>query len=430
MADNLALLSLISVLLLLASVFFVAAEYSVVTSRRSKIEAMRRKGSRNARKLLQALDDSSNYVAGCQMAISMIGIATGSVTEPFVTGLLQSVFGETFPRQVSFGLSLLLVTYIMVVLGELTPKYLVLRHPERVALLVIQPFSFFIWFLRPLSWLAQTTTELILKLFRIKPKQEGGEGVPKEELLLLVRTGESEGLLDAMHADMVARALSIDKLTAHDIMIHRLDIKWLELEQGRDEVLRKIRSIPHSRIPVCRGDIDEVVGIAYLHDIVKNWHNPEFSLERILRPHIAVPENLPLEKIVSTMRESKTQILIVLDEYGGTSGLITLEDVVEEVFGELEDRLESDRPPIEVLPGRISAKADVRLDELLAKLKLDLEFDDPTDTLATVIMDKLGRVPKPGDSIETALGTLRVENMARQRVTRVSVQLNSELSKE
>jgi CBS domain containing-hemolysin-like protein len=179
---------------------------------------------------------------------------------------------------------------------------------------------------------------------------------------------------------------------------------------------------------VCRGDIDDLVGIAYLHDIVKNLRREDFSLEKLLRPAIAVPENLTMEKIIAQMRDSKTQILIVMDEYGGTSGLITLEDVVEEVFGELEDRIESDRPPIELLPGgRISARSDVRYDEMVSFLHLDIDTGDNTDTLATIIVNDLERVPRPGDSVQTPLGTLRVENMARRRVTRVSLQLRPEI---
>jgi CBS domain containing-hemolysin-like protein len=228
---------------------------------------------------------------------------------------------------------------------------------------------------------------------------------------------------------MVARALKIDQLMAKDIMVHRLDIKWLDIALSTADLMKKLKTIPYGRIPVCKGDIDDVLGVAYLHDIVKNLDRPDFQLEQILRPAITIPENLAIDKIVAQMRDSKTQILIVLDEYGGTSGLITLEDVVEEVFGELEDRLEYERSPIEILPtGRISARADVRIDELLARLHSDVAIEGGTQTLAQVIVDTLGRVPKPGDHVDTPFGTMRVDNMARQRITRVSVQLRPTLT--
>jgi CBS domain containing-hemolysin-like protein len=256
----------------------------------------------------------------------------------------------------------------------------------------------------------------------------GKDSVAKEELVMLVQSGGAEGTLDKMHADMVSRALRLDVLAARDIMIHRLDIKWLDCALSKEALLLKLKEIPFTRLPVCNADIDEMLGVVYLHDIVKNLDVPDLSLEKIARPLVAIPENLTMEKIVATMRDNKTQMLIVMDEYGGTSGLVTLEDVVEEVFGELEDRLESDRPPIERLPGgRISARAEVRLDELINMLDLPIDTEDKTDTLATIIVNGLGRVPRPGDSIETEIGIMRVENMARRRITRVSLQLDPKL---
>jgi CBS domain containing-hemolysin-like protein len=195
--------------------------------------------------------------------------------------------------------------------------------------------------------------------------------------------------------------------------------------------MRAVAAIPNTRVPVCRGDVDDVAGILYLHDFVRHWEDKDFDLEKILRPVVAVPENLTLDKIVERMQESRCQILIVADEYGGTAGLITLEDVVEEVFGELEDRIETERPTIELHPGgRVSARAEVRFDELVSRLGLDLPDDPSTDTLAQIFADRLERVPRMGDTIDTHLGVMRIENMARRRITRVSLQLNRQMEEE
>jgi CBS domain containing-hemolysin-like protein len=171
-----------------------------------------------------------------------------------------------------------------------------------------------------------------------------------------------------------------------------------------------------------------MIGVVYLHDIVKHLADEPFSLEKIARPVVAVPENLTMARILELMRVEKTQMLIVSDEYGGTSGLITLEDVVEEVFGELEDSLESERKPIEQYPsGRISARSDVRIDELATFLGLSVDLEDNTDTLATIVINALGRVPRTGDSVQTEFGLMRVENMARRRITRISLVLSPEM---
>lgn len=358
----------------------------------------------------------------------MIGIGVGTVTEPYVTELLVSLFGNSVHHSVSFAISFLVVTFVLVVVGELVPKYLVLGSPEKVALITFRPMRVVVTVLRPLIWLVQKAAGGVLRLFG-RRLGNAETTMAREELMMLIQTGGAEGTLDKMHAEMVTRALKLDVLDARDIMVHRLDMKWVDVSLERDALIERLSRIPFTRLPVCRGDIDDMVGIAYLHDIVKNFNRPDFSLEKILRPVVAVPENLTMEKIVATMRDQKTQILIVMDEYGGTSGLITLEDVVEEVFGELEDTLESERPTIELFPGgRVSARSDVRFDELVDYFRLPVEAGENTDTLAQIIVDTLERVPRPGDSINSVLGTIRVENMARRRITRVSIQLSAELA--
>jgi len=427
MSSDLGLL-LATIALILGNAFFVAGEYALVSARKSRIEGLARKGNKTAKLLLSAMNDLSPYVAGVQIAITMIGIGVGSIAEPFVTGLLTNAFGTSVPRALSVAISIIIVTFVTVVIGELVPKYLSLQRADAIALFTIRPLTLMIRVLRPLVWLVQTAGAAILRLVGIRIDQDNEEAVPKEELLMLVRSGGNAGVLDKTHAEMVTRALRLDVLDARDIMVHRLDIKWLAVDLDRASLLRRLRDIPYNRIPVCRDDIDDVVGIVYLQDLIRHLDDPDFRLDAITRPIVAIPENLSMEKIVETMRSEKTQMLVVMDEYGGTSGIVTLEDVVEEVFGELEDRLESERPVIESFPGgRVSARADVRYDELVGRLGLEVDPGDNTDTLATMVVNALERVPRPGDAVDTELGMMRVENMARRRITRVSIQLHPEL---
>lgn len=421
----------VSILLLVANAFFVIVEYAYVGARRSKVEALAKRGNKNAASLAKELLDLAPPIAAAQVGITMLGIGVGSITEPYVTNLLASLFGTSIAPGLSFGISLVLITYFMVVVGELIPKYLTIKNPELWALAIFRPFLVVKLVLWPLTWLVQRTAGVLMRPMGVSGSAEDGGGVQKDELLLLIRTGGVEGLLDKKHADLVSRALRLDQLTAEDIMIHRLDIRWLDVSTGRDGLFKKLADLPHTRFPVCRGDIDDVVGLVYIHDVIKHCEDDDFTLESIVREAIVVPENLSMDKIVSRMRESKTQMLIVVDEYGGTSGLITLEDVVEEVFGELDDRIEGERPTIAMLPsGRVSCKASVRFDELVTHLGIDLPDEPSTDTLATLIVDHLGRVPKPGDHIDSPLGLLVVENMARRRITRVSLHLTQPLQEQ
>ena len=417
----------ILVLLLFGSAFFVGGEYSLVSMRRSRLEGMAKKGNKSAKEILKISENVSPFIAGTQIGITMIGVAMGSLTEPFVTHLLSQKFSG-LDHRISEVIAFILVLFFLVVLGELIPKYVALKHPERFIFLTYRPLRLFVKLFSAIIWCAQWCSQIILKPFRINIKETGKETIGKEELIMMVQSTGSEGVLEKAHADLVSRALRLDALAARDIMVHRLDIKWLDIDLNLQEVLSKMSQIRYSRVPVCRGDIDDIVGIVYTVDLLRAYTNSDFNLEKLARPFVAIPENLPMERIVQTMRESNSQVVIVLDEYGGTSGLISLEDVVEEVFGELQDGPESERPPIEILAnGRVSARAEVRFDELVNKLGLTIDIANRTDSLANMIVEKLERVPRPGDSVETDIGSMRVENMARRRITRVGITIDPKL---
>ncbi len=416
---------LLSVFLLLGHVFFVAAEYGLVGARRSKIEALAKKGNKNAQRVLKALDDLSTFIAATQIGITMIGIGIGALTEPFLSAIILKAFAA-LPEQVASVLAIVIVTYPLVVVGELTPKYVSLRYAERVALFTIGPLRFIVPVLKPFTWLFQKTTWLILKPFGINLKSAERQGLSREEFAVLVQTGQDEGEFDEGQAQFITKTLRFDTLDAEDVMIHRLDIHWLDIHTPKSALPMLVSKIRHSRIPVCDGDVDEVLGVVYVADILGNWDRPDFSLDLLMREPEFVPETLTLDRIVAHMRDCKTQIVIVRDEYGGTSGLVTLEDVVEEIFGDMEDRLESERPSIEQTSDlRVTARADVRYDELMNFLKLDLNDGDySTETLASLVVEGVGRMPKLGDSVRLPIGTIKVENMARHRITRLSVLLD------
>jgi len=412
----------ISVLLVLASIFFVAAEYGLISIRKSRIESLVRKGNRTAQLLLEALQQIASYVAGIQIGITMLGIAIGATTEPLVNRWVTAAVGQFVPPAISALISLLLVTYVLVIIGELVPKYLTLRYPENVALALIRPLRFFLFVARPLVWLVQHSGALILRPFHINIQEFESATFSKEEIGLLVKAGRKEGAFEEEHAEMISRALKLDTLDSSDVMIHRIDIKWIEASTPKEQLFSYLAKIPYSRVPVCLKDIDQVVGILFIQDLFKHWQDPDFELLKILRPVEVVPENLPLSRVIKRMREVKTEMLIVRDEYGGTSGLLTLEDIVEEVFGEIEDQLENDRLPIEISsPKRLSMKANVRFDEVVSFLGLENHITAQTDTLANLITESIDHVPHLGDSVITPVGTLTVENMARNRITRVSL---------
>ncbi len=414
----------ISLLLVFASAFFVAAEYSLVSSRRSRIESLSRKGNRTAKSFLHSLDQLGRMVAVCQVGITMVGIASGIFIEPYLSQALAGWFGITVNKHLVETASFLIVSFVLVELGELVPKYATLRNPERTALALYRPLRIIESIFFPLTWLAESAAQGILRIFGAKPASAEKSQISKEELVLMIQSG---GDLQSETAHVVARALRLDALDARDVMIHRLDVKWLSESATFEEAVGAFAKFPYTRLPVCQSDLDSVLGLVYVHDVLRARNDEKFDLKKLTKPAVVVPENLTLDRILAMMRESKNQMVLVVDEYGGTSGIVTIEDLVEEIFGELDDQLEAEQPTVKMLgKGRISARAELRVDELLDELGIEAPTQVSTETLAGLVTDQLERIPKLGDKVSVEFGVIRVDNMAKRRITRVSVFLRPE----
>lgn len=424
-------------LLILSSGFFVAAEYALVSARRSKVEADAKAGSGSAKRLLAMLDNQARVITANQVYITVLGIALGATLEPYLTKLLDPLFPAVVPEGVISVISILLMTYPLVVVGELIPKYLALANPDGVAKAVVAPLSLAVTLVTPIAWLFQISGQGLIKLLsRITGKELESDAatISREELAVLVKTGQTEGAFESTQAELVSKALRLDQLDARDAMVHRLDVKWVDVDASLEETLAIMRRETHSRLLVCDNDLDALIGLVYVQDVIRNLNNPHFSLRELARPAVSVPESLTLDRLVRLMREQRTQLVVVTDEYGGTQGIVTLEDVVEEIFGDMEDSLESERPPIiQTSPVRLSCKSDVRYDELLAFMGRDPEAEEDgdginTESLAALIVEELERTPVVGDAIDLPIGRLRVEQLARSRITRVGVYLKEPLA--
>lgn len=425
-------LTITAIGLLLGNAFFVMAEYGLVGARRSRIESSAKKGNLTDALVLKAMDQINRYVALIQICITVIGIVVGATIEPAMTESLNKLFPDFIPGAVITVCSYIIMTFALVVFGELVPKYIALSYPELVARLVVRVLKILVILLSPLIWVFEKSGQAILNLLAkmgLANKPED-PSLMRDELFFMLRSGEESGHLEEHHTDIITKSLRLDRLDAEDAMIHRLDIRWISINASQEEIIDKIKTLSHTRIPVCNDDIDEIVGIVYLQDIVRAMaEGKPINLEALSREPIFVPENLTLDRLVNLMREMKTQIVIVQDEYGGTNGLVTLEDVVEEIFGDLDDAVEGERPAIEKTGNyRLSIRPDVRYDELLDYLDLEPQDSEPwtTESAISILIEKLDRTPKMNDSIEIPLGRLRVEAVARQRVTRIGVYLKRE----
>jgi magnesium and cobalt exporter, CNNM family len=418
--------------LVLVNAFFVAAEYALVRVRRTRMEALATQGSGLAKVVLYGLHHINRYIAGVQVGITLAGLASGRFGEPALAALFDPLLARLFPpaligteagTALATGFTLIVITYVLVVLSELVPKAIALQYTEQVALLVAKPMQLAVRVFTPLVWSMNAMGNGVLRLLRLPPPEAGEGAYSVEELQLLIVQSHQAGMLEDIERHLMQRSTQFADLRVADVMIPRLDIVALDLARPPDDVLDQAARTIHTRLPAYEGTLDHLVGILHLQDLFKYLRQPQAGrdLRQLVRPALVVPATMPLDDLLRTFQQRHTQIALVVDEHGSIAGLVTLEDVVEEVFGEVHDALEADQPSIQPLPdGRILVRGDVRLRELHDRFGWELP-DDDVDTIAGYIMKHLGRTARVGDTIDTPYGSLRVENMARVRITQVAM---------
>ena len=423
---------LIVMALVMVNAFFVAAEYALVRVRRTRMEALATQGSGLARVVLHGLDHLSRYIAGVQVGITIAGLASGRFGEPVLAALFDPLFVRLFPPSLlgtevstalATGLALLVISYLLVVLSELVPKAITLQYAEQVALIIAKPMHLAVVVFMPLIWSMNALGNGILRLLHLPPPEEGQGAYSVEELHLLIGQSHKVGILEDMERQLMQRSVQFADLRVTDVMIHRVDIMALDLALPEDTVLDRVAQTIHTRLPVYEGTLDNIIGILHLQDVFKHVRQPQAgqSLRQLVRPALFIPEIMPLDDLLSTFQQQHAQLALVVNEHGSLEGLVTLEDIVEELVGEIHDALEAAQPSIQHAPdGRVFVRGEVRLRELNERFGWNVQ-DEEVDTIAGYIMKRLGRVARVGDVIDTPYGTIRVENMAQVRITQVAI---------
>ena len=418
--------------LIVGNAFFVAAEYALVRVRRTRMEALAAQGSTLATVVLHGLNHLSRYIAGVQVGITLAGLAVGRFGEPVLTDMLHPLLAWLFPpwlvgqqgsKGITTGLSLLVISYLLVVLSELVPKAITLQFAEQVALLVAKPMQLAVMVFTPLIWSMNALGNAILRLLHLPPPEEGQSVYSVEELHLLIVQSHQAGILEDIERRLMQRGVQFAELRVANVMIPRVDIVALDLTLPENEVLDQAAQTIHTRLPAYEGILEQVIGIVHLQDMFKyvRQAKPEQSLRQLIRPALFVPEGMPLDDLLRTFQQQHAQLALVINEFGSVEGLVTLEDVGEELVGEVHDTLEAVQPSIQHLPdGRVLVRGEVRLRELNDQLGWDIQ-DEEVDTMAGYIMKILGRIARVGDVIDTTYGRIRVENMAQVRITQVAI---------
>jgi len=423
---------LIVVALVVVNAFFVAAEYALVRVRRTRMEALATQGSSLARIVLHGLDHLSRYIAGVQVGITLAGLASGRFGEPVLAALFDPLFVQLFPPSLmgtevstalTTGLALLVISYLLVVLSELVPKAIALQYAEQVALVIAKPMHMAVVAFTPLIWSMNALGNGILRLLHLPPPEEGQGAYSVEELHLLIVQSHKAGMLEDMERQLMQRSVQFADLRVTDVMIPRVDLVALDIALPEDTLLDRMAQTIHTRLPVYEGTLDNIIGILHLQDVFKHVRQPKAggSLRQLVRPALFIPEVMPLDDLLRTFQQQHAQLAVVVNEHGSLEGLVTLEDVVEELVGEVHDALEAAQPSIQhTSDGRILVRGEVRLRELHERFGWNLQ-DEEVDTIAGYIMKRLGRVARVGDVIDIPYGTIRVENMAQVWITQVAI---------
>jgi CBS domain containing-hemolysin-like protein len=417
-------------ILVFLNAFFVAAEFALVSLRRSRIEQMVEERNRFGRMLLRAKDDPNRFISAAQLGITMASLGLGWIGEATVAAMLDPLFvylpdsmqGPAL-HTVSFVISFILITMFHIVLGEQVPKMVSLQHAERTAILTVGPTEAFYRVFRPFIAAFTVLTNLSLKVLRITPTDEHEGAVTAEELELMVQTSHRAGALEDTERDLLSNVFDFADLNVYQVMIQRRDILGVPSEATLDDLLEVAEASPHSRFPVYEQTLDNVLGVVHIKDLLRASRRPHdtFDLRAIMRQPLFVPETMPAGRLLSEFRRAHTTLAVVIDEYGGTAGLVTIDDVVEEIVGDVPDEFHSQTPGVEQQPdGTWLVAPTLRLDEFADQFDVDIDEDEiDVDTVGGLIVEKLGRLAEAGDTVDVGRYRLVVEEVEGVRITRL-----------
>ncbi|MFN3429793.1 MAG: hemolysin family protein [Candidatus Sericytochromatia bacterium] len=419
---------LIIALLILVNAFYVAAEFATVSVRRSRVSQLAHEGNWMAKSLLPILGDPQRldrYVAACQIGITLSSLILGAYGQATLAAALGpqlerfGAMGEAAAQSLAAVVVLIVLTACQVILGELVPKSLALQFPTQFALYLVLPMQ---WSVRLLAWfiaLLNGSGVLILRAFKVPHVGHRHIHSPEEIELLMVESRKG-GSLEADEHDRLHRAIQLSTRTARELMVPRLHLAMVDADAPPEAILEQMVASPYTRLPAYRGAPDRVIGILHTKDLALNisQFGPDFPVERLLRPVVAIPENVSGDRLLTTMRERRTHQLLVLDQYGGVAGLVTLEDVLGEMLGEMGDELKGHAPSAERLAdGRVRLPALMRVDE--AEAWISLAWPGEATTVGGQVLEAFGRLPAVGERVSVAGAEFEVERMTGHSIVTV-----------
>ena len=401
--------------LLALSAFFAGVETAFTSLSRMKVERLIDEKKKNSGIIKKIKDNEHRFLITVLICNNLVNIAAASIAAFVATNM----FGNK-----GVGIATGIMTFIILVFGEITPKTIAIRHAEPISKITAWPVYALMTVLSPLAWLFDMITKGITMSLGIIEgnKQEFSE----DELVSAVKASEKEGSIKAIEKEIVTKVFKFDKVLVHEIMTARTDMKSIDGANKLREVIDFIMSTGHSRFPVFEGKHDSIIGVLFIKDVMKHLQDDDLdiSVKSISAEPFFVPETKTIDTLLAQFQKKKLHIAVVVDEHGGVAGIVTLEDVLEEIVGEIYDETDKDKPLIEkVSETEYSVLAKAAIDDVNKKLKINIPVEDDYDTIGGFVLHKLGKIPKQGDQLELDKLTIIVDNMIKQRVISLRLKL-------
>ncbi|HEY0076979.1 MAG TPA: hemolysin family protein [Abditibacteriaceae bacterium] len=428
--------------LIAVNAFFVAAEFALVSVRKTRIDQLAAEGSASAGAVKRALRELDRHIAAAQVGITVVSLLIGAKGERTFHHIFEPLLIQAgLPKEgqplaagfVALVLAYFIMTALHVIIGEQLPKTIAIQKADVSAMLIVRPMMWFTWICTPLVWMLNHSVNFLLKLLGLHVAEGHSQVHSPEELDLLFAQSHDAGELTKTEFEILHRVVRFSDLTAREIMVPRVEMKALPVSMTRAELIAYINDEPHTRVAVYHGSLDEIIGIAHLKDLLKlaGLTTPQegeaaLNLMPIVRDAPRVPETITIDRLLVDFKKRRQQMAIVIDEFGGTSGIVTMGDLLEQAFGDVHDEFDHPEPEIVKQPdGTILLNGRLLIEEVNERFGTGFPTDE-ADTIAGLVLNELGRSATPGDAVEIGGTKLYVEKVERQRITSIRLELAAE----
>jgi CBS domain containing-hemolysin-like protein len=416
------------IILVLLNGFFVAAEFALVKVRHSRIQQLLNEGSSKAKYANKVTSELDTYLSATQLGITLASLGLGWVGEPAVSELIMEPFfhvlgleATVYTHAISFIVAFGFITFLHIVLGELAPKSFAIQKAELTSLWLSAPLLYFYRLFRPIIWVLNGTANKFLSWIGVEPASEHESAHTEEEIRILMDESVKSGHIDQDEMVLFDNIFEFSERIAREVMLPRTDMDCLYLEMSFIENLRMVHETKHTRYPVADDDKDRIVGFVHITDLLTADPDVEHEISEFIRPILNVPESMEISRVLKLMQKKHSQLAIVVDEYGGTAGFLTLEDIMEEIVGELHDEFDIDeRPEVEVKDKYTSVDGRVLIEDLNDMLDLEIE-DEDVDSIGGWLFKKLEGAPVKGKRVASGNHVFEVSEVDRLRIVRIHI---------